>query len=59
MVHNMAPAYDNAQYEYVWISTSRIRGKLTSACGTFFYGDISLLLIQEDEVVSYLQKNEH
>lgn len=25
MVHNMAPAYDNAQYEYVWISTSRIR----------------------------------
>lgn len=26
MVHNMAPAYDNAQYEYVWISTSRIRG---------------------------------
>ena len=26
MVHNMAPAYDNAQYEYVWISTSRIKG---------------------------------
>lgn len=25
MVHNMAPAYDAAQYEYVWISTSRIR----------------------------------
>ncbi|KAH3857976.1 ceramide glucosyltransferase-like [Dreissena polymorpha] len=26
MVHNMAPAYDKAQYEYVWISTSRIKG---------------------------------
>ena len=26
MVHNMAPAYDNAKYEYVWISTSRIKG---------------------------------
>ena len=27
MVNNMAPAYEKAQYEYVWISTSRIRGK--------------------------------
>ncbi|WAR00534.1 CEGT-like protein [Mya arenaria] len=26
MVHNMAPAYDHAKYEYVWISTSRIKG---------------------------------
>jgi len=26
MVFNMAPGYDNAQYEYVWISTSRIKG---------------------------------
>lgn len=25
MVHNMAPAYDKAQYEYIWISTSRIK----------------------------------
>lgn len=25
MVHNMAPAYDNVKYEYVWISTSRIK----------------------------------
>ncbi|XP_060601487.1 ceramide glucosyltransferase-like isoform X1 [Ruditapes philippinarum] len=25
MVNNMAPAYDNAQYEYIWISTSRIK----------------------------------
>ncbi|XP_067666851.1 ceramide glucosyltransferase-like isoform X1 [Haliotis asinina] len=25
MVRNMAPAYDAAQYEYVWISTSRIK----------------------------------
>ncbi|KAK3595171.1 hypothetical protein CHS0354_002770 [Potamilus streckersoni] len=25
MVHNMAPAYDNAKYDLVWISTSRIK----------------------------------
>ena len=27
MVQNMAPAYDKAQYEFVWISSGRIEGK--------------------------------
>ena len=48
MVHNMAPAYDNAQYEYVWISTSRIKGKSTLTCGEFFHGVFPLPLIQEE-----------
>jgi len=26
MVYNMAPAYDAAKYDIVWISTSRIKG---------------------------------
>ncbi len=29
MVHNMAPAYENAKYDIVWVSTSRILGKFT------------------------------
>jgi ceramide glucosyltransferase len=31
MVFNMAPAYDNATYDVVWICTSRIKGKLTES----------------------------
>lgn len=27
MVYNMAPAYENAKYPNIWISTSRIKGK--------------------------------
>lgn len=27
MVFNMAPAYENAKYPNIWISTSRIKGK--------------------------------
>jgi len=27
MVYNMAPAYDAASYDIVWISTSRIKGR--------------------------------
>lgn len=27
MVCNMAPAYENAKYPNIWISTSRIKGK--------------------------------
>ncbi len=27
MVHNMAPAYEAASYNIVWISTSRIKGE--------------------------------
>ena len=27
MVNNMAPAYDNAKYDIVWVSTSRIKGE--------------------------------
>jgi len=26
MVYNMAPAYDSASYDIVWVSTSRIKG---------------------------------
>ena len=29
MVNNMAPAYDNAKYDIVWVSTSRIKGENT------------------------------
>lgn len=28
MVFNMAPAYENAKYPNIWISTSRIKGKV-------------------------------
>lgn len=28
MVYNMAPAYENAKYPNIWISTSRIKGKV-------------------------------
>lgn len=27
MVNNMAPGYWNAKYDFIWISTSRIKGK--------------------------------
>lgn len=26
LVHNLAPAYDAAKYDIIWISTSRIKG---------------------------------
>ena len=26
LVHNLAPAYDAAKYDLIWISTSRIKG---------------------------------
>ena len=29
MVHNMAPAYEAAKYEVIWVSTSRIKGNHT------------------------------
>ena len=28
MVQNMAPAYINAQYDYIWISSGRLEGKI-------------------------------
>ncbi|XP_064608571.1 ceramide glucosyltransferase-B-like isoform X2 [Liolophura sinensis] len=30
MVHNMAPGYDNAKYDFIWISTSRIKASTES-----------------------------
>ena len=30
MVNNMVPAYDNAKYDTIWVSTSRIKGKMTA-----------------------------
>ena len=35
MVNNMAPAYDNAKYDIVWVSTSRIKGKITETFLSF------------------------
>ena len=32
LVHNLAPAYDAAKYDIVWISTSRIKGLSVSQC---------------------------
>lgn len=28
LVHNLTPAYEAAKYDIVWVSTSRIKGKL-------------------------------
>ena len=30
MVHNMAPGYEAAKYDIVWVSTSRIKGESTA-----------------------------
>jgi phage terminase large subunit-like protein len=29
LVHNMAPAYEAARYDLIWVSTSRIAGETT------------------------------
>ena len=47
MVYNMAPAYDAASYDIVWISTSRIKGRrLSGGQHGLANGDLRLLLIK-------------
>jgi len=37
LVHNLAPAYDAAKYDIIWISTSRIKGNIfVNISGRFF-----------------------
>lgn len=31
LVHNLAPAYDAAKYDIIWISTSRIKGAIITS----------------------------
>jgi hypothetical protein len=37
MVFNMAPAYENAAYDVVWVSTSRIKGKHREICLSLWF----------------------
>ena len=35
LVHNLAPAYDAAKYDIIWISTSRIKGFSINFCSYY------------------------